>query len=138
MLVILFPNLHYEYMINLKKRPYESMAPQCRFIDSLLLVDEANKHHVQFRCATAGRAPRRRGRAYCSHFLSHSIRVEQGVAIDCRSDRGTRRVGLSSIRSIERTPDCRASPRHDQDEWVGRCGLGCQQQPSSLSAPTFR
>ena len=42
MLVVLFLNFYYEYMVNLDKRPYEGTDPQCRFIDSLLLVDEAD------------------------------------------------------------------------------------------------
>ena len=42
MLVVLFLNFYYEYMINLEKRPYLGTDPQCRFIDSLLLVDEAD------------------------------------------------------------------------------------------------
>ena len=42
MLVVLFLNFYYEYMINLEKRPYVGTDPQCRFIDSMLLVDEAD------------------------------------------------------------------------------------------------
>ena len=42
MLVVLFLNFYYEYMINLEKRPYMGTKPQCRFIDSMLLVDEAD------------------------------------------------------------------------------------------------
>lgn len=42
MLVVCFLNLYYEYMINLKKQPYIGTEPQCRFIDSMLLVDEAD------------------------------------------------------------------------------------------------
>ena len=42
MVLVLFLNLYYEYMINLKKRPYLGTGPQCRFIDSMLLVDEAD------------------------------------------------------------------------------------------------
>ena len=42
MLVVLFLNLYYEYMLNLVKRPYEGSDPQLRFIDSMLLVDEAD------------------------------------------------------------------------------------------------
>ena len=41
MLVVLFLNLYYEYMLNLVKQPYRGSAPQLRFIDSMLLVDEA-------------------------------------------------------------------------------------------------
>ena len=42
MLLVLFLNLYYEYMINLEKRPYVGKDPQLRFIDSMLLVDEAD------------------------------------------------------------------------------------------------
>ena len=42
MLVVLFLNLYYEYMLNLVKRPYVGSDPQLRFIDSMLLVDEAD------------------------------------------------------------------------------------------------
>ena len=42
MLLVLFLNLYYEYMINLEKRPYVGDDPQLRFIDSMLLVDEAD------------------------------------------------------------------------------------------------
>ena len=42
MLLVLFLNLYYEYMINLDKRPYIGRDPQLRFIDSMLLVDEAD------------------------------------------------------------------------------------------------
>ena len=42
MLLVLFLNLYYEYMINLEKQPYLGNAPQLRFIDSMLLVDEAD------------------------------------------------------------------------------------------------
>ena len=42
MLVVLFLNLYYEYMINLPKRPYAGEDPQLRFVDSMLLVDEAD------------------------------------------------------------------------------------------------
>ena len=42
MLVVLFLNLYYEYMLNLDKRPYRGNDPQLRFIDSMLLVDEAD------------------------------------------------------------------------------------------------
>ena len=41
-LVVLFLNLYYEYMLNLVKRPYRGSDPQLRFIDSMLLVDEAD------------------------------------------------------------------------------------------------
>ena len=42
MLVVLFLNLYYEYMLKLVKRPYHGSDPQLRFIDSMLLVDEAD------------------------------------------------------------------------------------------------
>ena len=42
MLVVLFLNLYYEYMLNIVKQPYSGRAPQLRFIDSMLLVDEAD------------------------------------------------------------------------------------------------
>ena len=42
MLLVLFLNLYYEYMINLDKKPYVGKDPQLRFIDSMLLVDEAD------------------------------------------------------------------------------------------------
>lgn len=42
MLVVLFLNLYYEYMINLSKQPYIGRNPQLRFVDSMLLVDEAD------------------------------------------------------------------------------------------------
>ena len=42
MLLVLFLNLYYEYMMNLVKRPYLGHDPQLRFIDSMLLVDEAD------------------------------------------------------------------------------------------------
>ena len=42
MLLVLFLNLYYEYMINLVKQPYIGRDPQLRFIDSMLLVDEAD------------------------------------------------------------------------------------------------
>ena len=42
MLLVLFLNLYYEYMINLAKQPYMGRDPQLRFIDSMLLVDEAD------------------------------------------------------------------------------------------------
>ena len=35
-------NLYYEYMINLVRQPYLGNDPQRRFIDSMLLVDEAD------------------------------------------------------------------------------------------------
>lgn len=42
MLLVLFLNLYYEYMINLDKQPYVGTDPQLRFVDSMLLVDEAD------------------------------------------------------------------------------------------------
>ena len=42
MVLVLFLNLFYEYMINLAKQPYQGTDPQLRFIDSMLLVDEAD------------------------------------------------------------------------------------------------
>ena len=42
MLLVLLLNLYYEYMLNLEKRPYVGRDPQLRFIDSMLLVDEAD------------------------------------------------------------------------------------------------
>ena len=42
MLLVLFLNLYYEYMINVVKRPYVGQDPQLRFINSMLLVDEAD------------------------------------------------------------------------------------------------
>ena len=42
MLLVLLLNLYYEYMINLEKRPYVGQDPQLRFIDSMLLIDEAD------------------------------------------------------------------------------------------------
>lgn len=42
MLLVLLLNLYYEYMISLDKQPYLGRDPQLRFIDSMLLVDEAD------------------------------------------------------------------------------------------------
>ncbi|MET2833050.1 hypothetical protein [Mesorhizobium shangrilense] len=42
MLLVMFLNLFYEYMQGLEKRPYIGETPQLRFIDSMLLVDEAD------------------------------------------------------------------------------------------------
>ena len=42
MLLVLFLNFYYEYMINLVKQPYLGNDPQLRYIDSMLLVDEAD------------------------------------------------------------------------------------------------
>lgn len=42
MVVVMFLNLFYEYMQRLEKRPYVGADPQLRFVDSMLLVDEAD------------------------------------------------------------------------------------------------
>ena len=42
MLVVLFLSLYHEYMLNLVKQPYRGNEPQLRFIDSMLLIDEAD------------------------------------------------------------------------------------------------
>ena len=42
MVLVLLLNLYYEYVTNLDKRPYVGTNPQLRFIDSMLLVDEAD------------------------------------------------------------------------------------------------
>jgi len=42
MLVVLFLNFFYEYMQRLEKRPYVGSDPQLRFVDAMLLVDEAD------------------------------------------------------------------------------------------------
>lgn len=42
MVVAMFLNLYFEYMQRLEKRPYEGTNPQLRFVDSMLLVDEAD------------------------------------------------------------------------------------------------
>lgn len=41
MLVAIFLNLFYEYMLNVEKKPFVGTSPQLRAIDSYLLVDEA-------------------------------------------------------------------------------------------------
>jgi hypothetical protein len=42
MLLVIFLNLFYEYMQGLDKKPYVGDSPQLRYIDSMLLVDEAD------------------------------------------------------------------------------------------------
>ncbi len=42
MIVVLFLNMYFEYMLNLAKQPYQGSNPQLRYIDSMLLVDEAD------------------------------------------------------------------------------------------------
>lgn len=42
MLLVLLLNFYYEYMTNLSKKDYVGTNPQCRFIDSMVLVDEAD------------------------------------------------------------------------------------------------
>ena len=42
MVVAMFLNLYFEYMQRLEKRPYVGSNPQLRFVDSMLLVDEAD------------------------------------------------------------------------------------------------
>lgn len=42
MLLVMFLNFFYEYMQGLEKKPFLGDAPQLRFIDSMLLVDEAD------------------------------------------------------------------------------------------------
>ena len=52
LVLVLFLNLYYEYMLNLEKRPYIGRDPQLRFIDSMLLVGRSRQHHeVQLRRA---------------------------------------------------------------------------------------
>ncbi len=41
-LLVLFLNFFYKYMHGLKKNPYVGESPQLRFIDSMILVDEAD------------------------------------------------------------------------------------------------
>lgn len=43
MIVVVMLNLFYEYMIKTKKQPFIGSDPQLRFIDSYLLVDEADR-----------------------------------------------------------------------------------------------
>lgn len=42
MVVVIFLNLYFDYMLRIKKQPYLGDSPQTRFIDSYLLVDEAH------------------------------------------------------------------------------------------------
>ena len=42
MVVVIFLNLYYDYMLKVEKKPFLGKDPQTRFIDSYLLVDEAH------------------------------------------------------------------------------------------------
>jgi DNA phosphorothioation-dependent restriction protein DptH len=42
MLVVIFLNLFYEHMLRIEKRPFIGRDPSCRFVDTMLLVDEAD------------------------------------------------------------------------------------------------
>lgn len=42
MLVVIFLNLFYEYMLRIDKRPFLGDDPKLRFVDTMLLVDEAD------------------------------------------------------------------------------------------------
>ena len=42
MLVVIFLNMFYEHMLKIEKKPFLGSDPQLRFIDSMLLVDEAD------------------------------------------------------------------------------------------------
>lgn len=42
MLVVTFLNLFYEHMLRIEKRPFLGSNPQTRFVDTMLLVDEAD------------------------------------------------------------------------------------------------
>ncbi|WP_224984203.1 ATP-binding protein [Geomonas agri] len=42
MLVIIFLNMFFDYMLKIEKQPFIGTSPQLRFIDSYLLVDEAD------------------------------------------------------------------------------------------------
>jgi hypothetical protein len=42
MLVVVFLNLFYEHMLRIKKQPFMGTNPQTRFVDTMLLVDEAD------------------------------------------------------------------------------------------------
>jgi DNA phosphorothioation-dependent restriction protein DptH len=42
MLVVIFLNLFYEHMLTIKKQPFIGNDPQLRFVDAMLLVDEAD------------------------------------------------------------------------------------------------
>ncbi|RPV49032.1 hypothetical protein IPC790_07495 [Pseudomonas aeruginosa] len=44
MVIVIFLNLYYDYMLRVEKQPFLGKDPQTRFIDSYLLVDEA--HHI--------------------------------------------------------------------------------------------
>lgn len=50
MLVVVFLNLFYEHMLRIEKRPFLGTNPKFRFVDTLLLVDEADnimKHEFE-------------------------------------------------------------------------------------------
>ena len=42
MLVVIFLNLFYEHMLKIEKQPFIGENPQLRFVDTMLLVDEAD------------------------------------------------------------------------------------------------
>jgi DNA phosphorothioation-dependent restriction protein DptH len=42
MLVVMFLNLFYEHMLKIEKRPFLGNAPRLRYVDTMLLVDEAD------------------------------------------------------------------------------------------------
>jgi hypothetical protein len=42
MLVVIFLNLFYEHMLQIEKKPFLGTSPQTRFIDTMILVDEAD------------------------------------------------------------------------------------------------
>ena len=42
LLVVIFLNFFYEYMLKMEKKPFVGTDPQLRFINSMLLVDEAD------------------------------------------------------------------------------------------------
>ncbi len=42
MLVVVFLNLFYEHMLKIEKKPFIGESPRLRFVDTMLLVDEAN------------------------------------------------------------------------------------------------
>jgi DNA phosphorothioation-dependent restriction protein DptH len=42
MLVVVFLNLFYEHMLRIEKKPFLGTTPQTRFVDTMLLVDEAD------------------------------------------------------------------------------------------------
>lgn len=42
MLVVIFLNLFYEHMLKIKKKPFFGKSPQLRYVDTMLLVDEAD------------------------------------------------------------------------------------------------